>query len=134
MEAPATTTLPRYDGSTTSAHSARADRTRPRGCGITAPPADRPAATVLRSPSTNHPRVHRADLGTFDSAGVLAPACASADSRRDAIEAARVRNPRYRVTSAAITCEKPRCHDDNAGTDATDESAEPADLPEPPCR
>jgi hypothetical protein len=133
MEDTSTTTLPRHGGSSTSAHSARTDRTRPRGCGTIAPPTDRPAATVLRSPSTNHPRIHRLDHGTFDSTGVLTPACASADSRRDAIEAAQVRNPQYRVTSAAITCEKPRCHDDNTSTDTTDGSAEPPDLPEPPC-
>lgn len=134
MEDTSTATVLRYDGSSTAAHPVPADQTQPRGRGITAPPADRPAATVLRSPSTNHPRVHRVDLGTFDSTGVLAPACASADSRRNTIDAARDRNPQYRVTSAAITCEKPRCRDDNASTEGTDESVGPLDLPEPPCR
>lgn len=101
-----------------------------QGRSMTAPTASRPTATVLTAPSTNHPRIHRTDRATFDTAGVLAPACASADSRRDIIEAARSRRPRYRGTSAAVSCETPRCRDD------ADPANEPTTHPgtaEPPC-
>lgn len=99
----------------------------------TAPAASRPTAAVLRSPSTNHPRIHRTDPATFDTTGVHAPACASADSRRDLIEAARSRRPRYRGTSAAVTCQAPRCRDDITDTDPADEPTTHPSTPEPPC-
>ncbi|SEF38120.1 hypothetical protein SAMN05421837_11871 [Amycolatopsis pretoriensis] len=90
--------------------------------------SSRPTATVLRSPSTNHPRIHALHGPTFDATGVCAPACGSADSRRDVIAAAQSRNPQYRDTSAAVTCENPSCSNRTAGTaeDATKH-------PEPPC-
>jgi hypothetical protein len=96
--------------------------------------ATRPTATVLRSPSTNHPRIHRVHRATFDATGVLAPACASADSRRDTVFAARSRQPRYRDTAAAVTCEKPRCSEDNAGTAPPDDATDFPVAAEPACR
>jgi hypothetical protein len=94
----------------------------------------RPTATVLRSPSTNHPRIHRVDDVTFDATGVLAPACASADSRRDTVDAARSRRARYRDTSAAATCQKPRCSEDHAGTDPPADATNSPATAEPPCQ
>ncbi|MFJ9782584.1 hypothetical protein ACIRSS_23585 [Amycolatopsis sp. NPDC101161] len=100
----------------TNARHEQAQQQYPRA-GRTAPSPSRPTSTVLRSPSTNHPRIHALHSATFDTTGVCAPACGSADSRRDVIAAAQSRNPQYRVTSADVTCEKPQCSDHSAGTD-----------------
>lgn len=78
-----------------------------------APSSRRPTATVLRSPSTNHPRIHALHSATFDATGVCAPACGSAESRRDLVAAGQSRNPQYRATSADVTCENPRCGREN---------------------
>src|SRR5206468_174396 len=96
--------------------------------------ATRPTATVLRSPSTNHPRIHRVHRATFDATGVLTPACAAAESRRDTVDAARSRRPRYRDTAAAVTCEKPRCNRDGGSADPPDDATESAATPESACR
>lgn len=97
-----------------------------------ATPAGQPTATVLRSPSTNHPRVHGVHIATFDATGVLAPACTSATSRRDIIAATRNRIPHYRDSTAAVTCEKTGCATDNAGATG-DEPVRPATAAAP-CR
>ncbi|WP_328617224.1 hypothetical protein OHS18_13360 [Amycolatopsis sp. NBC_00355] len=104
-----------------------------QGRSMTAPTASRPTATVLKAPSTNQPRIHRTDRATFDATGVLAPACTSAESRRGIVEAARSRRPRYRGTSAAVTCETPRCRDDAADTDPANEPTTHPGTAEPPC-
>jgi hypothetical protein len=90
---------------------------------MTAPTTSRPAATVLRSPSTNHPRIHRTDRATFEAEHVLVPACASAESRRDALWAAICRGPRYRSTCATITCQKHQCTAEDAGDNTVEESS-----------
>ncbi|MGW5742086.1 hypothetical protein [Amycolatopsis sp. NPDC003861] len=96
--------------------------------------ASRPTATVLRSPSTNYPRIHRVDDATFESTGVLAPACASADSRRDTVSAPRSRQPRYRDTCAAVTCARPQCSENPADTDRPADVTNPPTTAEPPCQ
>jgi hypothetical protein len=98
---------------------------------MTGPSPSRPTGTVLRSPATNHPRIHAIHSATFDTTGVCIPASGSAESRRAAIAAAQSRNPQYRATSADVTCEKTRCSNRNAGTHAAGDTP---GHPESPCR